>query len=74
MTHTIYTIDQLRECIAPVAVKYRLPAVGLYNDLAEAVEKSIDMITTDALEDKITMDRNPWLIENVNNERVNIYG
>ena len=105
----IYTIEQLKEKIAPVALKYRLPAVyifgsyargeatdksdvdilvdrtgtqirglfelgGLYNDLSEAVEKSIDMITLDALKQEETKKRTPWIIENLNRERVQIYG
>ena len=105
----IYTIEQLKERIAPVALKYRLPAMylfgsyargeatemsdvdilidrtgtelkglfamgGLYNDLCGAVEKPIDLLTTCALEQDSTKDRTPWLIENLNRERVQIYG
>ena len=105
----VYTIEQIKERISPVALKYRLPAVylfgsyargdanensdvdilvdktgtelkglfamgGLFNDLSEAVEKPIDLITTGALEQKCTKERTPWLIENLNRERVKIYG
>ena len=105
----IYTIEQLKEKIAPVALKYQLPAVfvfgsyargdatedsdvdflvdrtgtqlrglfamgGLYNDLEEAVGKTIDLVTTCALEDKSTLERTPWFVENLNRERVQIYG
>ena len=105
----VYTIEQLKEKIAPVALKYRLPAVyvfgsyargeatdksdvdilvdrtgtnirglfelgGLYNDFSEAVGKSIDLITTDALEQEETRRRTPWFSENLNRERVQIYG
>ena len=105
----VYTIEQLKEKIAPVALKYRLPAVyvfgsyargdatdtsdvdilvdktgtalrglfamgGLYNDLSEALGKPIDMITTGALAQESTMERTPWLVENLNGERIQIYG
>ena len=105
----VYTIDQLKEKIAPVARRYQLPAVyifgsyargdateasdvdilvdrsgtqlrglfamgGLYNDLYEAVGKPIDLLTTSALEQDYTRQRTPWMIENLNRERVQIYG
>jgi predicted nucleotidyltransferase len=105
----IYTIEQLKDLIAPVALKYGLPAVylfgsyakgsateesdvdilvdktgttlkgmfavgGLYNDLCEAVGKPIDLVTTGALEQVSTIERTPWFVENLNSERVKIYG
>ena len=105
----IYSIDQLKERISPIALKYRLPAVyifgsyargdatemsdvdilvdrtgtqlrglfamgGLYNDLSEAVGKPIDLLTTSALEQESTKQRTPWMIENLNRERIQIYG
>ncbi|MCL2754245.1 MAG: nucleotidyltransferase domain-containing protein [Oscillospiraceae bacterium] len=105
----IYTIEQLKEAIAPIAYKYQLPAVyvfgsyargdatelsdvdilidrtgtqlrgllamgGLHNDLCEVVGKSVDLITTTALEEEDTKRRTPWFIENVNKERIQIYG
>jgi len=105
----IYTIDELRERIVPVALKYNLPAVylfgsyargeatehsdvdilvdktgtqlrglfamgGLYNDLCEAVGKQIDLVTTGALEQKSTRERTPWFVDNLEKERVKIYG
>ena len=105
----VYTIDEIKERIAPIAAKYGLPAVylfgsyargeanedsdvdilvdktgttlkgmftmgGLYNDLAEAVGKPIDLVTTGALEQENARERTPWLIENLNAERVRIYG
>jgi predicted nucleotidyltransferase len=108
-TDVVYTIEQLKERIAPVAAKYGLPAVylfgsyakgeatensdvdilvdksgtalrglfamgGLYNDLSEAVGKPIDLVTTGALEQKSTKERTPWFVENLNNEKVRIYG
>jgi predicted nucleotidyltransferase len=104
----VYTIEQLRDRIAPVARKYGLPTVyifgsyargeatdasdvdilvdktgtqirglfamgGLYNDLREAIGKPIDLITTDALAQDSTRQRTPWIIDNLNNERVRIY-
>ena len=105
----IYTIEEIKERIAPVAQKYRLPAVylfgsyargeateesdvdilvdktgtnlkglfamgGLFNDLSEAVGKPIDLITTCAVEEETTKQRTPWFIENLERERVKIYG
>jgi len=105
----IYSIEQIKERIEPVALKYGLPAVylfgsyakgvatedsdvdilidrtgtalrglfamgGLYNDLCEAVGKPIDLITTSALEHKSTKERTPWIVENLNKEKVKIFG
>ncbi|MCL2158408.1 MAG: nucleotidyltransferase domain-containing protein [Oscillospiraceae bacterium] len=105
----VYTIEQLKERIAPIAKKYNLPAVyvfgsyargeatedsdvdilvdkantvlkgmfamgGLYNDLSEAIEKRIDLVSVGALEQESTKERTPWLVENLRNERVQIYG
>jgi predicted nucleotidyltransferase len=105
----IYTIEQLKQMITPVADKHRLPAVyifgsyargeatddsdvdilvdrtgteltgmfalgGLYNDLSEAVGKSIDLVTTGVLEQECTKQRTPWLVENLQNERTQVYG
>jgi len=105
----IYTIDQIKERVAPVALKYRLPAVylfgsyargeatetsdvdilvdrtgtelqgmfamgGLYDDLSEAVGKSIDLVTTGVLSQESTKERTPWFVENLKRERIKIYG
>lgn len=105
----VYSIEQLKERITPVAQKYGLPAVyifgsyarneatensdvdilvdrtgttlkglfslgGLYNDLCEAVEKTVDLVTTSALEQEYTINRTPWFVENLNKEKVQIYG
>ena len=105
----IYTIEQLKERILPIALKYELPAVylfgsyargeatedsdvdilvdktntalkgmfamgGLYNDLSEAIEKQVDLVTISALEQETTKERTPWFVENLNNEKVKIYG
>ena len=47
---------------------------GLYNDLHEAVGKKISLLTTSALEQEYTQERTPWLVENLNKEKVKIYG
>jgi predicted nucleotidyltransferase len=105
----IYTIEELKRRIAPVAVKYGLPAVyvfgsyargeatddsdvdivvdrtgtglegwavwgDLFDDLAEAVEKPIDLIEFDVLEQDYNEEDNHWLVKNVNKEKKKIYG
>jgi len=105
----IYSIEQIKERIVPVAEKYRLPAVyifgsyargeateqsdidilvdktgselddlfamgGLYNDLCESVGKPVDLITMDAIEQESTRRRMPWMMDNLNKDRVRIYG
>ena len=105
----VYTIEQLKEKIIPVALKYQLPAVyvfgsyakgeatdssdvdilvdrtgtqlrslfdmgGLYNDLTEAVGKSIDLITVDALDQPDVQRRTPGFKEHLYRERIPIYG
>ena len=104
----VYSINEIKERITPVAQKYRLPAVylfgsyargdateesdvdilvdrtgtkliglfemgGLFNDLEEAIGKPIDLITTSSLEQEDTKRRTPWMIENVNKDKVIIY-
>jgi predicted nucleotidyltransferase len=103
----IYTVEQLKKKITPIAVKYNLPAVylfgsyargeateysdvdilidrtgstlrglgfgGLYSELCDAFGKSIDMVTTDTLEQTSTKLRTPWFVENLNREKVVIY-
>lgn len=105
----VYTIDQLKQKITPIAAKYNLSAVylfgsyargsateksdvdilvdktnsslkgmfamgGLYNELSEAVEKPIDLVTTGALEQDSTKERTPWFVETLDKEKVKIYG
>jgi len=105
----VYTIEQLKEIILPIALKYNLIAVylfgsyargeatedsdvdilvdktntalkgmfavgGLYNDLSKVIEKKVDLITTGALEQESTTERTPWFAENLNSEKVKIYG
>ena len=104
----IYSIEQLKEKITPVALKYNLSAVyvfgsyargdatetsdvdilvdragaqlrglfamgGLFNDLSEAVEKPIDLITVDSLDQPDVQRRTPGFKEHLFTERVAIY-
>ena len=105
----VYSIEQLKERIVPIAIKYNLPAVylfgsyargeanddsdvdilvdrtgtqlkgmfamgGLYNDLCNVVEKSIDLVTTGVLEQESTKKRTPWFVEDLEREKLKIYG
>jgi predicted nucleotidyltransferase len=47
---------------------------GLFNDLEVAVEKPIDLISTNALEENGTKEDIPWFVENINKEKIKIYG
>ena len=47
---------------------------GLYNDLCEAVGKNISLVTISALEQESKLERTPWLVENLDKEKVKIYG
>ena len=104
----IYTIDELKRIIGPIAQKYEIPAVyifgsyarneatensdvdiliqrkgskivslfdlgSLYNDLDEELGIGLDLITEDSLTQDDVMRRTPWLLENLNRERVAIY-
>lgn len=104
----VYSIDELRQRITPVAAKYNLPAVyifgsyaknqatensdvdvlidktgstikglfdmgDLYNDLCECLDKGVDLLTTDALEQDDVKRRTPWFTENLMKERVMLY-
>lgn len=104
----VYTIDELKRRIRPVAEKYALRAVylfgfyarneateqsdvdilidrtgsavrsmldmgGLYNDLRESVEKEIDLVTLQTLEQTSTCRRTPLFVQNLQTEMVKIY-
>ena len=104
----IYTTEEIAARVAPVAEKYRLPAVwlfgsyargtateesdvdllvdttgadlkglfalgGLYNDLEEALEKSLDMVTLDSLEGPCRRESDVYFRENLQLERKKIY-
>jgi len=106
--HMIYTKDEIRRRVTPIAEKYNLRTIyifgsyarneatedsdvdilidrkgskvsgmvigGLYNDLSESIGKKIDLVTTCALEQKSTKERTPGFIDNINADKVKIYG
>jgi len=104
----IYTIEQIKDKVVPIAVKYNLPAMYLfgsyargeanehsdvdfmidrtgtkvhglyelaavYNDLEETLEKKIDLLTTDGVEQNRV--RHPQLkfAETLDRERIVLY-
>lgn len=104
----VYTIDELKRRITPVAEKYKLKAVylfgsyargtatdesdvdilvdrdgslvhslfqmgGLYGDLEKAVQKEIDLVTTQTLEQKRTINKNHQFVDALLAERRKIY-
>lgn len=104
----IYTLDEIRQRIRPVAEKYHLRAVyvfgsyargearensdidllvdltgadlsgffaigGLYNDLETALQKKIDLVTTESLERPCCRMSDKLFREIVNKERREIY-
>lgn len=46
---------------------------AFYNELNETLGKSIDVVTTDSINQPDTKRRNPWFASNVQKERVTIY-
>ncbi len=46
---------------------------ALYNDLCREIGKEIDLVTTQTLEQKNTLKRTPWFVENVKAEMRQIY-
>lgn len=105
----IFTIDEIKNRVKPVAEKYALRAVyvfgsyarneanadsdidilvdrtgsnikgmfdmgNLYNDLCESMGKEIDLVTTQTLSQPSTKSRIPHFVENLDNERIQIYG
>ena len=104
----LYSIEEIRRRILPIAEKYRLPAVylfgsyargsataesdvdllvdttgtelnsllslgALYNDLEEALEKRIDLITVSALRQKAQLPSEEQFRERVWREKVRLY-
>lgn len=104
----VYSLDEIKKIITPIAEKYRLPAVyvfgsyargsaddnsdidflvdtqgtaltslfslgGLYNDLEDAFEKRIDMITVGTIEQTPQMAGHADFRDNVLRERKQIY-
>lgn len=105
----IYTIDELREIVAPIARKYGLRAAylfgsyarneatensdvdilidrtgssvhtmydmgGLYEELRAGINKEIDLVTTQSLEQESAKRRVPFFVKAALSERVSIYG
>ena len=103
----IYTIEELRQRIIPIAQKYEIPAVyifgsyargdaaensdvdvliqrkgskiigwtigALYEDLGECLNKRVDLVTLETLEQENTNERVPWFVDNLKKERLLIY-
>jgi hypothetical protein len=46
---------------------------GLYNDLDECLGKSLDLVTTETLDQEDTKERTPWFVDNLLKERRLIY-
>ena len=42
---------------------------ALYNDLDECLGKTLDLVTTETLEQDCTKERTPWFVENLLKER-----
>ena len=104
----IYTIDEIRRIVAPIAEKYRLPAVylfgsyargtasensdvdlivdtsgtelkslitlgALYNELEEALNKKIDLITVNSLRQRPQIPGDKAFQDTVWKEKVSLY-
>ena len=104
----IYTIEEIRDIITPIAGKYRLKAVflfgsyargnatedsdidlivdtsgteldtlfklgALYEELSQALQKEIDMITLSSIEQPAVRESDVSFRENVIRERKNLY-
>lgn len=46
---------------------------ALYNDLCSEIGKEIDLVTTQTLEQRSTLERTPWFVENVKAEMRQVY-
>ena len=106
--HMIFTIEEIKRCVKPVAEKYSLRAVyvfgsyalneadansdvdilvdrtgstikgmfdmgNLYNDLCDSIGKEIDLVTTQTLAQQSTQSRIPQFVQNLHEERIQIY-
>ena len=104
----VYTLDELRERISPIARKYQIPAVylfgsyarneasdnsdvdilidregstirgmfdmgGLYAELQSSIGKNVDLVTLQSLQQKSTLERTPWFVENLQKDMVRLY-
>ncbi len=47
---------------------------NLYNDLCESIGKEIDLVTTHTLNQNSTRNRIPMFVENLQEERIQVYG
>ncbi len=55
------------------SIKSMFDMGGLYNDLYNSIGKDIDLVTTQTLEQKSTLNRTPQFVENLIAERIKIY-
>lgn len=104
----VFSFDELKKRIEPIAKKYNLQAVylfgsyareeatdasdvdilidrsgskirgmfdmgSLYNDFCAGIGKEVDLVTTQTLEQKSTLERTPWFVKNVKAEMRKIY-
>ena len=103
----VYTIEELKQRITPIAQKYDIPAVyifgsyarneatessdvdvliqrrgskvigwvigALYEDLSECLGKTLDLVTTETLDQVCTKERTPWFVDTLLKERLLIY-
>ncbi len=106
--YMVYTVDEIRRRVAPIAVRYKIPSIylfgsyargdateksdvdllirrrgsavqgllmgALYNDLSESLQKPVDLVTMETLEQRNTRERTPWFIDTLEKERVLLYG
>lgn len=47
---------------------------GLYNELCQACGKSVDVVTTNTLDQPMTKSRLPYFSENLQRDKIQIYG
>jgi predicted nucleotidyltransferase len=104
----VYTVEELKRRVAPVAEKYHLSSVylfgsyargeatdrsdvdmlidrmnsdikslfdmgALYDDLSVSLDRGIDLILMDALEQDDVKRRTPWFLSNMDREKVLLY-
>ncbi|MDD3693537.1 MAG: nucleotidyltransferase domain-containing protein [Oscillospiraceae bacterium] len=55
------------------AIKSLFDLGAFYNELNETLGKSVDVVTTDSLNQPDAKRRNPWFASNICKERVTIY-
>lgn len=107
-TQLIYSIEELKRIIAPIAQKYQIPVIYLfgsyargqanensdvdllierkgstikslfdlgafYSELNESLEKAVDVLTTDSIDQADAIRRNPWFLGEIQKEKVIVY-